>query len=191
MVKCCVFSLGFWVSKYSEFKDEVGILYTVLYFRGQVRKHIVNSWNALVHGKDLPEFPEKYESLNRQVTFTAATTESLSQFTLSNIILRIFGVSDDPTSKVLQYFSLSTSGLSLALAFVTVSILRIYSLEQKESCASVSASKIPQTYESCNIWYVTSRILLMVNLEVWLSSLSFVYCLAYTFLHCQFGFNGR
>ena len=91
------------------------------YFRGKARKHIVKSWNALVKGEELPTLPPKDERFNREVAFVEATTESISQFTLGNVIVRIFGISDDPTSKVLQYFSLATSFLSLSLAFVTVS----------------------------------------------------------------------
>ena len=90
-------------------------------FRGKARKHIVKSWNALVKGDEMPTLPPKDERFNREVAFVEATTESISQFTLGNVIVRIFGISDDPTSKALQYFSLATSSLSLSLAFVTVS----------------------------------------------------------------------
>ena len=92
-------------------------------FRGKARKHIVKSWNALVKGDEMPALPPKDERFNREVAFVEATTESISQFTLGNIIVRIFGISDDPTSKALQYFSLATSSISLSLAFVTVSTL--------------------------------------------------------------------
>ena len=71
----------------------------------------------------MPALPPKDERFNREVAFVEATTESISQFTLGNIIVRIFGISDDPTSKALQYFSLATSSISLSLAFVTVSTL--------------------------------------------------------------------
>lgn len=88
--------------------------------RSKARKHIVKSWNALVKGKEKPAVPPKDERFHREVSFMEAITESISQFTLGNVILRIFGVSDNPTSKALQYFSLATSFLSLAMAFVTV-----------------------------------------------------------------------
>ena len=90
-------------------------------FRGKARKHIVKSWNALMKGDEMPALPSKDERFNREVAFVEATTESISQFTLGNVIVRMFGISDDPTSKTLQYFSLATSSLSLSLAFVTVS----------------------------------------------------------------------
>ena len=92
-------------------------------FRGKARKHIVKSWNSLVKGNEMPALPPKDERFNREVAFVEATTESVSQFTLGNVIVRIFGISDDPTSKALQYFSLATSSLSLSMAFVTVSDL--------------------------------------------------------------------
>ena len=93
--------------------------------RGKARKHIVKSWNALVKGDKLPALPPKDERFNREVAFIEATTESISQFTLGNVIVRVFGISDDPTSKALQYFSLTTSSLSLSMAFVTVSTLKL------------------------------------------------------------------
>ena len=74
-------------------------------FRGKARKHIVRSWNALVKGDKMPALPPNDERFNREVAFVEATTESISQFTLGNVIVRIFGISDDPTSKALQYFS--------------------------------------------------------------------------------------
>ena len=91
-------------------------------FRGKARKHIVKSWNALVKGEEMPTLTPKDETFNREIAFVEATTESISQFALGNIIVRIFGISDDPTSKALQYFSLATSSLSLSMAFVTVSV---------------------------------------------------------------------
>ena len=97
-------------------------------FRGKARKHIVKSWNSLVKGDEMPALPPKDERFNREVAFVEATTESISQFTLGNVIVRIFGISDDPTSKALQYFSFATSSLSLSVAFVTVSTLKLRDL---------------------------------------------------------------
>ena len=91
------------------------------YFRTKARNHIVKSWSAMIKGNKMPALSPKDERFNREVAFVEATTESISQFTLGNVIVRIFGISDDPTSKALQYFSLATSSLSLSLAFVIVS----------------------------------------------------------------------
>ena len=69
----------------------------------------------------MPDLPSEDEKFNKNVTFFEASTESIAQFTMNNIILRIYGVSDDVFSRVLQYFTLSTSILSLPLGFITVS----------------------------------------------------------------------
>lgn len=70
----------------------------------------------------MPSLPSDEEKFNKKVLFFEASTESITQFTISNIILRIYGVSDDLFARILQYFSLSTSILSLPLAFITVSV---------------------------------------------------------------------
>ena len=80
----------------------------------------MNSWRALTAGKELPDLPPDDDRFNRKVAFFEASTESIGQFTMSNIILRIYGVSDNPVTKMFQYFSLFTSVLSLPSAFITV-----------------------------------------------------------------------
>ena len=121
-------------------------------FRGKARKHIVKSWNSLVKGNEMPALPPKDERFNREVAFVEATTESISQFTLGNVIVRIFGISDDPTSKALQYFSLATSTLSLSLAFVTVSDPETLLITQQRSkFGFLSASNVSQAHEDCKL----------------------------------------
>ena len=71
-------------------------------------------------GKEMPKLPKEEEKFNRKVSFFEATTESISQFTLSSVIFRIFGISDSPTTKFFQYFSIATSSLSLTIAFISV-----------------------------------------------------------------------
>ena len=114
--------MAFRVSKPNSIKI-LAFINQIYDFRGKARKHIVRSWNAMVKGEELPTLPSKDERFNREVVFVEATTESIFQFTLSSVIVRIFGISDDSTSKALQCFSLATSPLSLLLAFVTVSTL--------------------------------------------------------------------
>ena len=75
-------------------------------------------------GKEMPNLPKEEEKFNKKVSFFEATTESISQFTLSSVIFRIFGISDSPTTKFFKYFSIETSSLSLTLAFITVSNLQ-------------------------------------------------------------------
>ena len=64
-------------------------------------------------------------TLMKNVTFFEAISESITQLTLSCIILRQFGLSHDPFSEFVQFFTLGTSFLSLCVAFVTVSYLFI------------------------------------------------------------------
>ena len=55
------------------------------------------------------------------MSFFEATTESITQFTIGDIIIRTYGVSDNMVTKFFQLFSLASSMLSLSLAFITVS----------------------------------------------------------------------
>ena len=71
--------------------------------------------------EEIPAIDSKYDTFNQNVSFLEASTESLPQFTLSNIILRVYGVSDSLTTKTLQYFSLISSAITLPLAYITVS----------------------------------------------------------------------
>ena len=71
-------------------------------------------------GKDMPDLPPEEDKFNKKVSFFEATTESISQFTLSSIIFRVFGVSDSSTTKFFQLFSIFTSSLSLTIAFISV-----------------------------------------------------------------------
>ena len=89
--------------------------------RGKLLKHIGNCWNAVIKGKDMPELPPEDNKFTKKISFFEVTTESLPQLTFSNIIIRIYGVSDDMTTKFFQLFSLASSMLSLVVAFVGVS----------------------------------------------------------------------
>lgn len=83
-------------------------------------------WNTLVNGQEMPEFPPKEEKILKKTLFLEAITESLPQFALSNIVLRVYGLSDNLTTMILQYFSLFSSMLSLFLAFIVVRNSAIY-----------------------------------------------------------------
>ena len=71
----------------------------------------------------MQELPPEDDKTVKKSSFLEATTEALPQFTLSNIILRVYGVSDSLTTMVLQYFSLGSSILSLFSTFIMVSIV--------------------------------------------------------------------
>ena len=116
-----------------------------------------------------------------------ATTESISQFTLGNVIVRIFGISDDPTSKALQYFSLATSTLSLLMAFVTVSDLETLVITQQRSkFVFLSASNVSQTNENCYLRKDPRWVISLAFVKIRLSPLSTLYWLTDTFLHYLF-----
>ena len=68
----------------------------------------------------MPKIPAEDDIKVKNLSFLEATTEALPQFTLSNIILRVYGLSDSLATMILQYFSLCSSILSLLVAFVTV-----------------------------------------------------------------------
>ena len=86
-----------------------------------MKEHIVFCWKAMWKKEEIPAIDSKSDTFNQNVSFLEASTESLPQFTLSNIILRVYGVSDSLTTKTLQYFSLISSAITLPLAYTTVS----------------------------------------------------------------------
>ena len=75
----------------------------------------------MIKGQEMPDLPSEDDKTLKNVSFLEATTEALPQFTLSNIILRVYGLSDYFATMILQYFSLGSSILSLLVAFVMVS----------------------------------------------------------------------
>ena len=87
---------------------------------GQLWSHIICSWKALTKGEDLPQLAEDKDKFNRKVSFFEAISESIAQFAIGDIIIRLYGVSDDLTTKIFQLFSLSSSMFSIMVAFVTV-----------------------------------------------------------------------
>ena len=68
----------------------------------------------------MPDMPPEDNTFIKNVSFLEVISESLPQMTFSNIIIRIYGVSDDMTTKFFQLFSLASSMLSLIIAFITV-----------------------------------------------------------------------
>ena len=69
----------------------------------------------------MPEVPPDEDKFFKKVSFFEATTESIAQFTIGDIIIRTYGVSDDMLTKFFTFFNLASSMLSLSLAFITVS----------------------------------------------------------------------
>ena len=77
----------------------------------------------MTKGQNLPELPIEDDMFNKKVSFFEATSESVVQFTVGDIIIRTYGVSDDLTTKFFQLFSLASSMFSLVIAFITVSFV--------------------------------------------------------------------
>ena len=75
-----------------------------------------NYWNGR---EDIYDPEEK--AFNKKVSFFEAITESLSQLGLTSFIFKVFGISNSLGARMLQYFSLSMSVLSLTVAFISVS----------------------------------------------------------------------
>ena len=102
-------------------KKELFVIFPSYHIRGQLWRHSVRCWIAITKGQDMPSQPEKEERFNKNLSFFEAISESIAQFTISDIIIRTYGVSDDLLTKVLQLFSLASSMLSLTVAFIMVS----------------------------------------------------------------------
>ena len=77
----------------------------------------------MTKGQNLPELPIEDDMFNKKVSFFEATSESVVQFTVGDIIIRTYGVSDDLTTKFFQLFSLASSMFSLVIAFIFVSFV--------------------------------------------------------------------
>ena len=76
----------------------------------------------MTKGEDSYELPPEDIHFNKKVSFFEATTESIIQFTIGDIIIRTYGISDDITTKFFQLFGLASSMFSLIVAFITVSV---------------------------------------------------------------------
>ena len=74
----------------------------------------------------MPQVPPEDDQFIRKISFFEATTESIAQFTLGDIIIRTYGVSDDLTTRFFQLFSLASSMLSLVVSFISVSTVTSY-----------------------------------------------------------------
>ena len=128
MVEGIFVPFDFWVSTYTYVcicmlhKCQI-ISFFTKFFSGKLRNHILNSWRAMTKGQNLPELPIEDDMFNKKVSFFEATSESVVQFTVGDIIIRTYGVSDDLTTKFFQLFSLASSMFSLVIAFIFVSFV--------------------------------------------------------------------
>ena len=115
------------------------------YFRKQSWNHIVRCMNAIKSGKEMPKLSLEEDKFNRKISFFEAITESLWQFTISDILIRLYGVSDDMTTKFFQLFSLASSMLSLIVAFITVCLSLYCLIFGLSSNIHISETKLSKT----------------------------------------------
>ena len=80
----------------------------------------------MTKGEDSYELPPEDVDFNKKVSFFEATSESIIQFTIGDIISRTYGISDDITTKFFQLFGLASSMFSLIVAFITVSVYQCF-----------------------------------------------------------------
>ena len=94
----------------------------------------------------MPKPSPEEEKFNKKISFFEAITESLWQFTISDILIRLYGVSDDMTTKFFQLFSLASSMLSLIVAFITVSLFLNFLMHGLyANIQNVSETKLSET----------------------------------------------
>ena len=124
------------------------------FYSGNLWKHILKCKEALINGQDLPEVNPEDDKFSKKVSFFEVITESLPQLTLSNIIIRIYGVSDNSTTKFFQLFSLASSMLSLMVSFITVSrveVLKSGEIGYTRLILSTSETNILETFDNTRI----------------------------------------
>lgn len=122
MVKIIFISFHLYVSNVVQHQwENIQCITSVSLSRRQLLNHIVQSWKAITIGEDSYELPPEDVDFNKKVSFFEATSESIMQFTIGDIIIRTYGISDDITTKFFQLFGLASSMFSLIVAFITVS----------------------------------------------------------------------
>ena len=97
------------------------------YYHGQnllihTKNNIMATWN----GQSLPEESEESKLFGHYVEFLEAITESMPELCLQLIVLRVFGLSNDPFTSFNQTLSLYSSLISLCILFSKVSFQPSY-----------------------------------------------------------------
>ena len=80
-----------------------------------------NCFIAMIKGNEVPAESQQVKVFSHQVQYSEATTESVIQLTFSCIILRQFGLPNDPFQRYVQLSSLFGSILSITFQFAKVS----------------------------------------------------------------------
>ena len=71
----------------------------------------------MIRSRTILEMPPDEEIFNKNISFMESITEAIPQSILSTIILRAYGLSTNSTTRASQVFSITTSSLSMLLAF--------------------------------------------------------------------------
>ena len=85
-------------------------------------KYIAKILSAIRRRKPLPQMSAEDEVYNKNISFMESISEAIPQLILSSIVLRSYGLSSEPRTLASQIFSISSSFLSLLLAFGLVSL---------------------------------------------------------------------
>ena len=104
-----------------EEKITVALLYPFHYSKNLL-KIIKCKLLAITKGEEVPEESHKEKVFMENISFIEATSESVLQLCLNCLTLREFGTSADLFEKFIQLSGLSTSLLSIVLAFAKVRI---------------------------------------------------------------------
>ena len=121
MVQCNEISLGIWVSRNELYFLLVFLRKFLLWFRHNSWEHLQRCCIAISKGRPIPKMDPKAKEFNHKVAFMEAITEATLQLCLSCLVLREYGISSVPHTKILQLTSLISSTVSICYAFVMVS----------------------------------------------------------------------
>ena len=89
-------------------------------FRCNIWNNIVQSWKAMLNGQEFPYMQSVEKQFNNNISFVIAVSSSILQFTLGNIIIRTYGLSDDLMAKFFQLFNMATSSFNLIVVISSV-----------------------------------------------------------------------
>ena len=74
----------------------------------------------MLNGQEFPYMQSVEKQFNNNISFVIAVSSSILQFTLGNIIIRTYGLSDDLMAKFFQLFNMATSSFNLIVVISSV-----------------------------------------------------------------------
>ena len=89
-------------------------------------EHLKKCCKAISKGMPIPQMDRKAKEFNHKVAFMEAITEAPLQLCLSLLVVREYGISAVPGTKILQLTSLLTSSFSICLAYVMVRMTCVF-----------------------------------------------------------------